>query len=34
MGSTTAAIIGYVLLHISLPKKTMLADKPATEANH
>ncbi|MCG9597603.1 Na+/H+ antiporter NhaA [Vibrio sp. Isolate25] len=34
MGSTTAAIIGYVLLHISLPKKTALADKPATEANH
>ncbi|WP_019276185.1 Na+/H+ antiporter NhaA [Vibrio coralliilyticus] len=33
MGSTTAAIIGYVLLHISLPKKTVLADKPATEAN-
>ena len=30
MGSTTAAIIGYILLSVSLPKKTKLADKPAS----
>ncbi|MFW7522726.1 Na+/H+ antiporter NhaA [Vibrio ostreicida] len=33
MGSTTAAVIGYLLLHFSLPKKVMLADKPAAETN-
>ncbi|MFY2508462.1 Na+/H+ antiporter NhaA [Vibrio pectenicida] len=30
MGSTTAAIIGYILLSVSLPKKAKLADKPAS----
>ncbi|MDN3609863.1 Na+/H+ antiporter NhaA [Vibrio ostreicida] len=33
MGSTTAAVIGYLLLHFSLPKKVTLADKPAAETN-